>query len=86
LKDGSAFTPTSAQLSAWRADFPGVDVERELRHAGAWATAKPERRKTRRGAPAFCVNWLGNAKPTVQAVGAALPSLDDRRRREVGHV
>jgi DNA-binding transcriptional ArsR family regulator len=86
LKDGTSFTPTPAQLAAWRAAFPGVDVERELRHAAAWCQESPERRKTSRGVGRFVVGWLGRTKPTAQAVGAVLPSLDDRRRREVGHV
>ena len=84
LKDGTTYQPTAAQLAEWRAAFPGVDVRRELLAAGAWAKAKPERRKTRRGAPAFCVNWLKNATPTAptRSAAAARDAAAARRARE----
>lgn len=82
LKDGTAFTPTPAQLAEWRAAFPHVDVEAELRHAAAWCSANPAKRKTRRGAPAFIVSWLGRAKPTGPALPAAPePSVAELRAR-----
>lgn len=84
LRDGSAFTPTPAQLAEWRAAFPHVDVEAELRHAAAWCSAAPERRKTRRGVARFAVGWFGRAKPTAptRSAAAARDAAADRLARE----
>lgn len=84
LKDGGTFTPTPAQLTEWRAAFPRVDVEAELRHAAAWCSAAPERRKTRRGVARFIVGWLSRAKPTqpTRSAAAARDAAADRLARE----
>ena len=84
LRDGSAFTPTPAQLAEWRVAFPRVDVDAELRHAAAWCSAAPERRKTRRGVARFIVGWLGRAKPTAPArlAAEARDAAAARRARE----
>lgn len=49
---------TQRQVVEWQALFPSLDVERTCRAALAWVLAKPERRKTARGCPAFLVAWL----------------------------
>ena len=55
--------PVSAvQVSSWRGDFPGVDVEAEVRKARAWLEANPSRRKTYGGVPKFLVAWFGRAQ------------------------
>lgn len=38
--------------------YPNLDVLAVCRRALAWIKAKPERRKTAKGMPAFLVNWL----------------------------
>lgn len=62
-KAGGTWTPDAPTLAAWRARFPGVPVEAELRKALAWLEANPRRQKTdlRR----FCANWLLRATPSA---------------------
>lgn len=52
---------TQAHVDTWTRDFPGLDILAECRHANAWVTASPSRRKTARGMPAFLVRWFGRA-------------------------
>jgi hypothetical protein len=49
---------TQAQADEWARDFPGVNVVQELRNMRAWLIARPTKRKTARGIPAFVVRWL----------------------------
>lgn len=58
----STYAVTRAQVEAWRVAYPGLDVEAEVRRAGAWLDANPGRRKTARGCPRFLVAWLGRAQ------------------------
>ena len=57
----SSWALSEAQIAEWATAFPGVNVLVECRKAQAWVQAKPERRKTARGMPAFLVGWLNRA-------------------------
>ena len=61
LNDGSKWSPTDEQIARWQAAYVGLDVRQQLLAAAVWVAANPTRRKTLRGAPTFCVNWLGRA-------------------------
>jgi uncharacterized protein YdaU (DUF1376 family) len=52
---------TRARLDGWAQDFPHLDLLAECRKARAWMDAKPERKKTARGMPAFLVGWFTRA-------------------------
>lgn len=52
---------SQAQVDRWAVDFPHVDILAECRKARSWVDAKPERRKTAKGMPAFLVGWLGRS-------------------------
>ena len=71
LTKGETYPVTREQVEAWRQAFPGIDVEQELREMCAWLEANPQRRKTRRGAPRFIVNWLSREQDRRGGRGAA---------------
>ena len=52
------WTLTEAQIVAWNATYPAVEVFQECRQAQAWLEANPQKCKTARGMPAFLVRWL----------------------------
>jgi hypothetical protein len=67
-----------SSVAEWHVAFPNLDIESECRAALAWVNAKPERKKTARGMPAFLVGWLGRSQnrgparaPTVSEAPAA---------------
>jgi hypothetical protein len=76
------FDVTEAMIAGWRPAFPGVDVRAEVHKAAAWAAARPTRRKTHRGTPAFLVGWLSRAQDRGgrplqhQAIAPAAPASD----------
>ncbi len=82
-KGPSEFAVTQAQVTEWQTAYPGVDVAAEMRKARAWLGANLMKRKTHRGAPAFCVGWLNRAQNEAsqrRSVGPALApsqSFDD---------
>jgi hypothetical protein len=63
LKNGNDWIPTGLELSTWKEAYPAIDVLGELRKMTMWLEANPSRRKTERGMPRFCVNWLNRAVP-----------------------
>ena len=52
------WTVTDAMIADWQADFPHLDVEKEVRKMHAWCEANVSRRKTAKGMPRFIVAWL----------------------------
>ena len=68
-KDGE-FGVTQAMIAEWAANYPGVDVKRELLRCRAWSQANPQNRKTRRGIMRHVNSWLSRAQdqgpPTMQ--------------------
>lgn len=49
-------------VEAWGDTWPGVQIVPEAKKALAWVNAKPERRKTHRGMPAFLTGWFGRTQ------------------------
>lgn len=71
LNDGSEWAIPLATVEEWRAAYPAVDVDQELREMRTWANANPAKRKTSRGVAAFAVRWLGKAQDTPGRSGLA---------------
>ena len=59
LNDGTDFDVPLANIEEWRAAYPAVDVEQQLREMRVWCLNNPANRKTRRGIGAFATRWLG---------------------------
>jgi hypothetical protein len=70
-QDGPEWSLTRSQLDTWGQLYPTIDVEAEMRKALAYIGANPGRRKTGRGMPRFCVNWLNRATDTRSGGGSA---------------
>ena len=62
---------TEAQPATWQALYPAIDVLDQCRQALAWLLAHPNRQKTARGMPTFCVNWF--SRSVNSGKGRALP-------------
>lgn len=60
--DGSDWQPTEDHLAKWRKAYPNVNLDAQLAKMDAWLHDNPQRRKTRRGMPAFVGRWLGRVK------------------------
>lgn len=60
---------TREQLAEWQGLYPSVDVLGQCRNALGWVRAKPSRRKTFGGMPAFIVNWLGRTQDRGGSAG-----------------
>ena len=58
LKDGSLWSPLAADVAAWTAAFPSLDLAQEFTRMELWLQANPARRKTAKGIRKFAVNWL----------------------------
>lgn len=50
-----------SMVAQWRAIYPGLDVEAEIRKSLGWIQTSPERRKTAKGMPRFLFSWLDRA-------------------------
>ncbi len=70
LHDGSELGVMANEVAEWSAAFPAVDVPQQLRQMRAWLLANPRQRKTRRGAHAFVVRWLGKEQDRGRPRGA----------------
>ncbi len=62
LNDKSYYDVPLEKITMWKATYPAVDVEQELRKMGAWCDSNPTRRKTRRGVEKFINNWLSRTQ------------------------
>lgn len=49
---------TEAKVTEYESTYPAIDVRQQLRQIRQWSIDKPDRRKTRRGIPAFVNSWL----------------------------
>ena len=61
LKDGSLWYPLTADVVAWNAAFPTLNLSQEFTRMQLWLHANPTRRKTAKGIRKFAVNWLLSA-------------------------
>lgn len=84
LEDGTEFDVTPELLTEYRAAYPRVDVEAELRKARAWSVSNPAKRKTRRGCPKFLNTWLANAAGEAAKRGVDTSGIPGGGRRELG--
>lgn len=48
----------ASHIADWKAAYPGLDIDAELRKAFAWLNANPDKRRTAQGMPRFLVNWF----------------------------
>lgn len=60
LNDKNFYNVPLDKIALWKATYPAVDVEQELRKMIAWSDSNPTRRKTRRGVERFINNWLSS--------------------------
>lgn len=67
LNNGSKHGITQADIDEYRALYPAVDVDQEIRKMIGWLNANPERRKTKRGIKAFVNRWLSNQQDNAPA-------------------
>jgi hypothetical protein len=49
-------------LAEWATAYPSLNLEAECRRALVWVKAKPARRKTARGMPAFLLAWFARTQ------------------------
>lgn len=81
---------SESQVVEWERLFPGIDVRGQCRKALAWVLAKPNRKKTSGGMPAFLVRWLSKENdsghgPRRDDVPAPA-KRDDGARQRYGHL
>ena len=62
LNDKSYFDVTQEMVDQWKALYPAVDVDQEIRKMIGWCDANPTNRKTRTGAKRFINGWLSRAQ------------------------
>lgn len=62
LLGGGSHAVCESEVEPWKAAYPAVDVERELRAMAAWLDANPKNRKTEGGIRRFIVGWLAKAQ------------------------
>ncbi len=58
---GAIWALSASQVATWAGLFPHLDIQAQCQAALAWVLAKPSRRKTVRGMPAFLVGWFGRS-------------------------
>lgn len=58
LNDGSFYNVPQENIEFYKRNFPGVDVEQQLRNMIAWSREAGPNRKTERGIKRFITNWL----------------------------
>lgn len=75
------WTPTEAMLAEWRAAFPGVDVEAQIRAMRTWSLTHLSQRKTLRGMPAFVNRWLSTEQDKT---GRSAPGRPGQARSHRG--
>lgn len=71
LKDGSYYEVPAEDLEKYKKTFPLVDVESEIRVMECWCEVNKPKRKTRRGAGRFIVNWLTRKQQEQEQRGAS---------------
>ncbi len=71
LKDGSYYEVPAEDLEKYKKTFPLVDVESEIRVMECWCEVNKSKRKTRRGAGRFVVNWLTRKQEEQAQRGAS---------------
>lgn len=58
LVGGRTYTPSNALVEKWKAAFPAVNVDQELRIMAEWLRANPQAGKNERNILRFIIGWL----------------------------
>lgn len=58
LNDGSQHIISSSELEEYKALYPAIDVEQQVRNMAGWLKANPKNRKTKTGIRRFISSWL----------------------------
>lgn len=90
LIDGAEYALTVSEVENYRALYPAVDVEQQIRAMCGWLDANPKNRKTRSGIKRFINSWLAkeqNRAPrardgTVSDCGETLEELIEKYKDE----
>lgn len=69
LNDKTEYPVTAADVEAWKALYPAVDVMQELRKMKGWADANPTKRKTKGGIKRFINGWLAKEQDNYHGPG-----------------
>jgi len=69
---GPVWLLREAQIAAWQALYPNIDILAEARHALAWIDANPTKRKTAGGMLKFLVSWLNRAVDAPRSRGPTM--------------
>lgn len=69
LVGNEAHEITETEVDEYKALYPAVDVEQELRNMRGWLMDNPTRRKTKRGIAAFVGNWLRKEQDRGKSAG-----------------
>jgi len=86
LEDKTEYEICSEQYEKWCNLYPAVDIMQSFRNMLGWLDAKPERRKTRRGAKTFINGWLTKAQEDSKNINnKASPSafVDANSKRQM---
>ncbi len=88
LIDGTEYAVSASEVENYKALYPAVDVEQQVRAMCGWLDANPKNRKTRAGIKRFINSWLSkeqNRAPrardgTVPDSGETLEELIEKYR------
>lgn len=64
LKDGKTYFVTKKDAEEYRALYPELDVEKELRHMKSWLTNNPKKRRKAGEMGRFITGWLNRQSET----------------------
>jgi len=76
-KTGKSFSVDYDQLSSWKAAYPNLDVEQQLRNLQQWNINNPTKRKTERGIGKHITGWLSREASKAQGKRPAGQSAVD---------
>jgi hypothetical protein len=76
LNDGTEYAFSVSDIENYKALYPAVDVEQQVRSMCGWLDANPKNRKTRAGIKRFINSWLSkeqNKAPKTKQTDNAVP-------------
>ena len=83
LSDGSEWWPDDLDLETWKATYPAVDVDAELRTIVAWAHSNKASRWTRSGVMRGVNRWLQKAQNEAASKAVKRPRGEDEIKQQV---
>ena len=78
LSGKNAWMLSATKLAEYRSNFPGVQIDIELRKAMQWVSDNPAKRKTEGGMPRFLTAWLSKVQDSNR--GLPLFAQDPKRK------